>query len=272
VQFTALGMARRRDLLTELLVELVAPEGIMLRTERGIGGLEGVELHDEPLWGRLPDGPAEIDEHGLRFLVNVVEGQKTGFYLDQRDNRRAVAALAAGRRVLDAFCYTGGFGLHAARAGAVAVHAVDSSEPALELARANAGRNGLENVAFVRADVFAHLAELVRAGERFGLVVLDPPKFARTRPAVDEALRGYRRLQELALRLLEPGGVLVTCCCSGLITAAMLEELQAQLAVEERRTIQILERRGQAPDHPVSVGCPESNYLKCLLGRVLPEP
>jgi 23S rRNA (cytosine1962-C5)-methyltransferase len=271
VQFTGLGMARRRELLTELLVELVGPEGIVLRTERGIGGLEGLELHDEPLWGRLPDGPVEIHEDGLRFLVNLVEGQKTGFYLDQRDNRRAVAALAAGRRVLDAFCYTGGFGLHAARAGAASVHGVDASEPALALARANARLNGLNNLDFVRADVFTHLEELVRAGEGFGLVVLDPPKFARTRGAVEEALRGYKRLQRLGLRLLEPDGLLATCCCSGLITVAMLEDLQAQLAVEERRTIQILERRGQAPDHPVSVGCLESNYLKCLISRVRPE-
>jgi 23S rRNA (cytosine1962-C5)-methyltransferase len=272
VQFTALGLARRRELLAELLVELVGPEGIMLRTERGIGRLEGLELHDEPLWGRLPEGPVEIEEGGLRFLVNLVEGQKTGFYLDQRANRRAVAGLAAGRRVLDAFCYTGGFGLHAARAGAAAVYGVDASEPALALARENARRNGLDRVEFVRADVFTHLDELARAGERFGLVVLDPPKFARTRGAVDEALRGYRRLQTLALRLLGPDGLLVTCCCSGLITADMLEDLQAQLAVEERRSIQILERRGQAPDHPVSVGCPESNYLKCLVSRVRPEP
>jgi 23S rRNA (cytosine1962-C5)-methyltransferase len=270
VQFTALGLARRRDLLAELLVELVRPEGIMLRTERGIGRLEGLELHDEPLWGRLPDGPIEVHEDGLRFLVNLVEGQKTGFYLDQCDNRRAVAPLAAGRRVLDAFCYTGGFGLHAARAGAASVLGVDASEPALALARENARLNGLENVTFDRADVFTRLDELVAAGERFGLVILDPPKFARTRNAVEEALRGYRRLQTLGLRLLEPEGFLITCCCSGLITADMLEDLLAQLAVEERREIQVLERRGQAPDHPVSVGCPESFYLKCLVSRVRP--
>jgi 23S rRNA (cytosine1962-C5)-methyltransferase len=268
VQFTALGMGARRELFAELLADLVRPEGIVLRTERGIGKLEGLELHDGPLWGHPPGGPVEIEEGGLRFLVNLVEGQKTGFYLDQRDNRRAVAPLAAGRRVLDAFCYTGGFGLYAARAGARAVLGVDASEPALALARENARRNGLEDVAFTRADVFSHLDELARAGERFGLVVLDPPKFARRRGAVEEALRGYRRLQTLALRLLEPDGFLVTCCCSGLITLDMLEDLQAQLAVEERREIQILERRGQAPDHPVSVGCLESSYLKCLLSRV----
>jgi 23S rRNA (cytosine1962-C5)-methyltransferase len=269
VQFTSLGMALRREMLVELLAELVRPEGIQLRTERGIGQLEGIELHDAPIWGEVPASPVEIDEGGLRFLVNLAEGQKTGFYMDQRDNRRAVAVLASGRRVLDAFCYTGGFGLHAARAGAVEVVAVDSSEPALALARANAQVNGLaDRMIFVSADVFDELDARVSAGERLGMVVLDPPKFARRQSAVEEALRGYRRLQTLALRLLEPDGILVTCCCSGLITLSMLEDLLAQLAEEETRDIQILERRGQAPDHPVSVTCLESNYLKCLISRV----
>src|SRR5215472_11889135 len=137
LQFTGLGLARRRDLLTELLVELVGPEGVYLRTERGIGQLEGLELQDGPLWGKMPDGPVRVEEARLGFLVNLAEGQKTGFYLDQRDNRQAVASLAAGRRMLDGFCYTGGFGLHAARAGAVSVLGIDQSVPALELARAN---------------------------------------------------------------------------------------------------------------------------------------
>jgi 23S rRNA (cytosine1962-C5)-methyltransferase len=267
-QFTALALAQRRELFAELLRDLTGAEGIYLRTERGIGRLEGLELHDGPLWGQTPGEPVTVEDGGLRVLVNLAEGQKTGYYLDQRDNRRAVARLAAGRRVLDAFCYSGGFGLHAARAGAAAVVGVDSSEAALELARANAGLNGLDNVAFVGAEVFDHLAALAAAGERFGVVVLDPPKFARTQGAVEEALRGYRRLQALALRLLERDGILVTCCCSGLITGDMLADLLAQLAVEERREVQVLQRRGQAPDHPVAVTCPESNYLKCLISRV----
>lgn len=269
VQFTALGLARRRELLAELLAERLRPEGIYLRTERGIGVLEGLELQDGLLWGHAPGESVVVAEAGLHFGVNLVEGQKTGFYLDQRDNRQAVARLARGRRVLDAFCYTGGFGLHALRAGAAAVYGVDASEPALALARANAHGNGLHPAEYVRADVFDHLDELVKTGERFGLIVLDPPKFARQRGAVDEALRGYRRLYTLALRLLEQDGILAMCCCSGLITMDMLEDVLAQIAVEERRDVQVLERRGQAPDHPVAVTCPESNYLKCLLGRVL---
>jgi 23S rRNA (cytosine1962-C5)-methyltransferase len=267
VQFTALGLALRRELFADLLEELVRPEGIYLRTERGIGRMEGLELQDGPLRGHVPAEPVPVEEDGLRFLVQLSEGQKTGFYLDQRDNRRAVAGYCAGRRVLDAFCYTGGFGLHAARAGAREVLGVDVSEPALALARANARLNDLPAVTFVRTDVFKHLDQLQGAGERFGVVVLDPPRFARQRSAVEEALRGYRRLQSLALRLLEPDGILVTCCCSGLITLGMLEELLGQLAAEERRDVQILERRGQASDHPVSAACPESNYLKCLISR-----
>jgi 23S rRNA (cytosine1962-C5)-methyltransferase len=269
VQFTALALAARRELIAELLAELVGPEGIYLRTERGVGRLEGLELHDGPLWGKVPEGPVTIEEHGVRFLVNVAEGQKTGFYLDQRDNRRAVAPLTAGRRVLDAFCYSGGFGLHAARAGAAAVVGVDQSEAALALARENARLNGVEDrVSYVHGDVFDELAALAERGERFGVVVLDPPKFARARGAVDEALRGYRRLQARGLRLLEPDGFLVTCCCTGLITVDMLEELLAELAAEQRREVQILERRGPSPDHPVSVACLESHYLKCLIARV----
>jgi 23S rRNA (cytosine1962-C5)-methyltransferase len=269
VQFTALGLAQRRELLVELLVERLQPEGILLRTERGIGQLEGLELQDGPLWGNVPAEPVTIEENGLRFRVNLALGQKTGFYLDQRDNRQVVGGLATSRRVLDAFCYTGGFGLYAARAGALDVLGIDVSEPALALARENAQLNNLRNTSFVRAEVFSQMQTLMEAGERFGLVVLDPPKFARARNAVEEALRGYRRLQTLALRLLDSDGILVTCCCSGLIVMDQLEELLAQLAAEERRDIQILHRGGQSPDHPVAVTCRESNYLKCLICRVV---
>jgi 23S rRNA (cytosine1962-C5)-methyltransferase len=268
VQFTAFGLARRRVEFAESLAELIQPEGIYLRTERGIGKLEGLELKDGPLWGRPPDGPIEIDEDGLRFRIDLAEGQKTGFYLDQRDNRREVARLAVGRRVLDAFCYSGGFGLHAARAGARDVLGLDQSAPALVLARENAARNGLTNVAYERGDVFDRMETLAAAGERFGLLVLDPPKFARDRRGVEDALKGHCRLQKLAVRLLEPDGFLVVCCCSGLIAADMLEELLAQVAADEKRDIQILQRRGPSPDHPVSASCLESHYLKCIIARV----
>jgi 23S rRNA (cytosine1962-C5)-methyltransferase len=269
VQFTALGLAQRRDLIAQVLAEVVQPRGIYLRTERGIGSLEGLQVRDGLLWGEPPPDDLTIREGPLLFRVNLREGQKTGFYLDQRDNRQLVARLAVGRRVLDAFCYTGGFGLHAAAAGAESVECVDSSAAALELARLNAQLNGLtQRTQLVQADVFDHLDERVRQGRRYGLVVLDPPKFARSRSALPEALRGYRRLLSLALRLVEDDGVVVMCCCTGLVTRAMLEELLAQSAVDQRCWLQLLAATGQAPDHPVASSCPESNYLKCLVSRV----
>ncbi|MER3416882.1 MAG: class I SAM-dependent rRNA methyltransferase [Gemmataceae bacterium] len=269
VQFTSLAMAQRRDLFVELLVELLSPDGIYVRTEKGIGQLEGLPLQDGPIWGCEPPPEVVIEEDGLAFAVDIAQGHKTGFYLDQRDNRRAVGPLACGRRVLDAFCYSGGFGLHAARAGAREVIGVDVSEAALKLARRNAQLNHLSQLTYHQADVFTWMEQAVRSGERFGMVILDPPKFARRQEGVTDALRGYRRLLSLALLLLDSDGILVLCCCSALVTMDMLDELLVQTGMKHRRIIQVLERRGQAPDHPVWVSCPESNYLKCLIARVL---
>jgi len=269
VQFTALGLARRSDAILDALRELLNPRGIYLRTEKGIGKLEGVELHDGPLWGEPPPPELTIVENDLRVFVNLAEGQKTGYYLDQRDNRLAVAKLSSGKRILDAFCYSGGFGLSAAKAGAAEVLGIDASELALELARRNTTVNALSNVSFQCADVFRYMAELAAAGRQFDVVVLDPPKFARNRAAVPEALKGYRRLHQLALKLLAKDGLLVTCCCTGLIAIQDIEDLIAQVAVESRRDVQILDRRGPAADHPVAVTCPQSGYLKCIISRVL---
>jgi 23S rRNA (cytosine1962-C5)-methyltransferase len=268
VQFTSFGLAQRKEMIADLLVELTKAEGIYLRTERGIGQLEGLTLQDGPLRGAMPAESIVIDDQGLQMVVHLTEGQKTGFYLDQRDNRRVVAPLAKGRRMLDAFCYSGGFGLHASRAGATEVLGVDVSEPALALARRNAELNGLTNLMFEKSDVFEKMDALVAEGRRFGVVVLDPPKFARAGHAVEEAMRGYRRLQTLGIKLLEADGILVICCCSGLIMRDMLLELLAQLSVDQKRAIQVLETRGPSADHPVIATCPETSYLKCLICRV----
>jgi len=268
LQITSLGLAQRRELLADVLEELVKPRGIYLRTEKGIGKLEGLELHDGLLRGEAPPSDLAIQENGLSFFVNLAEGQKTGFYHDQRDNRLAVARLAPGRTVLDAFSYTGGFGLHAAKAGAKSVECVDVSEPALALGRRNAERNGLKHVIFSRADVFKYLDALVGAGKRLGMIVLDPPKFARNRTSIPEAMGGYRHLLKQSIKLMEPGGIVAFCCCSGLISQEMLTELISQVAGEEHRDVQILERRGAAADHPVSASCPETAYLKCFVLRV----
>jgi 23S rRNA (cytosine1962-C5)-methyltransferase len=269
LQFTSLGLAHQKQLFVDLLRELIDPKGIYLRTERGIGSMEGLTLEDGLLWGEMPPKDLFIEENGVRFLVNLSEGQKTGYYLDQRDNRLSVSRLAKGKRVLDAFCYTGGFGLQAANQGATSVECVDSSESAIRLAEENAHLNQFSNVTFVQSDVFDHLSLRVNEGTKYDLVMLDPPKFARSRNAIPEAMKGYRRLQSLGIRLLNPGGILVTCCCSGLITIEMLNDLLGQLAAEEKREIQILQRLGQAADHPVSATCLESSYLKCFISRVL---
>ncbi len=270
VQVTALAMARRLEPLADMLVDIVAPRGILLRgAERGLAQLEGLQLPDRVLRGTGPDGPIFVTEHGLKFGVDLAAGQKTGYYLDQRDNRHAAARYARGRRVLDMFCYSGGFAVAAAVAGnARSVLAVDSSAKAAALARANADLNGAANVTVEAADAFEKLDALRGAGERFGMVVLDPPKFARSRAALDDALRAYHRINRVAVDLLEPGGILVTCSCSGSVSREAFLEMLGGVAQRSGRGLQILECRGAAPDHPVSASCLEGEYLKCVIARV----
>jgi 23S rRNA (cytosine1962-C5)-methyltransferase len=270
VQVTALALVRRLDMLADTLADLVPTRGILLRgAERGLAKLEGLHLPDRLLRGAAPDGPVFVVEHGLTFGVDLAEGQKTGFYLDQRDNRQAAARQARGRRVLDMFCYAGGFGIAAAVAGgARSVLAVDSSAKATALARANADLNGAANLTVETADAFEKLAALVAAGERFGMVVLDPPKFARSRASLDDALRAYHRVNRLAVDLLEPGGILVTCSCSGSVAREDFLQMLAGVSQRSGRPIQLLEVRGAALDHPVSASCLEGEYLKCVIARV----
>ncbi len=271
VQVTALAMQPRLELIADVLQDVAAPRGILLRgAERGLSKLEGLHLPDRLLRGTEPDGPIFVTEHGLRFGVDLAEGQKTGFYLDQRDNRQAAARFAAGRRVLDMFCYSGGFAVACAVTGrARSVLAVDTSAKATALARANADFNGAANVAVETADGFEKLDALATAGESFGMVVLDPPKFARSRGAVDDALRAYHRINRVACDLLEPGGILVTCSCSGSVTREDFLQMLAGVAQRSGRMLQLLEIRGAAADHPVSVSCLEGEYLKCVIARVV---
>jgi 23S rRNA (cytosine1962-C5)-methyltransferase len=299
VQPTALAIAVRLAKLLPMLVDLARPEGILLRTERDIVRAEGLEdlagswegkrgqspfvrstLRAVPangdrvppgclfLWGRLPEGPVLVRDHGLQYAVDLAGGQKTGLYLDQRENRPAAAGYFRGSRVLDVFCYTGGFGLAAAAGGAREVLGIDSSRRAVAEAQANAQRNGLENVRFEAGEAFAALAALGSAGQRFDGVVLDPPRFARSRAAVPEALRAYHRLNRLALGLLVPGGMLVTCSCSGHVGRPDFFRMLQGVARQGRRDLQVLESRGAAPDHPVAITCPETEYLKCCICRV----
>lgn len=270
VQPTALAIANRLDRIVPILTDVLRPRGVVLRNERGLGQIEGIHLPEGTHWGHAPAGPIFIEENGLRFGVDLREGQKTGFYLDQRENRRAAAAYCRGRRVLDLFCYSGGFGLAAAKlGGASEVLAVDGSEKAIALARANAELNGLAKMHFQVGDGFATLDALAAAGERFGAVVLDPPKFARSRAAVEDALMAYHRLNRMAVELLEPGGILVTCSCSGHVTREDFMHMLSGVAQRTGRDIQVLETRGAAADHPIAASCLESEYLKCFICRAV---
>jgi 23S rRNA (cytosine1962-C5)-methyltransferase len=269
VQPTALAIAARLDELVSILVELAQPRGVLLHTDREISKIEGLRLEDRVLWGEAPADPVFIEEHGVRYGLELTGGQKTGFFLDQRENRRAAAAYAGDRRVLDLFCYSGGFSLAASRIGhARSALGIDSSQRAMALARANAELNGLDNVRFEQGDCFKRLEQLATDGERFGLVILDPPKFARNREAVPEALRAYHHLNRLAVQVLEPGGTLVTCSCSGHVSREEFLYMLADVAQRTERDIQILDQRGAAPDHPVSATCLETEYLKCCIARV----
>ena len=270
LQVTALAMAERIDMICDSLERLVQPKGILLRgAERGLGKLEGLHLPDRLLRGESPVGPIFVEEHGLRFGVDLTEGQKTGYYLDQKENRQAAAAYAAGRRVLDMFCYSGGFGVASAVSGkASSVLSVDSSIKAISLARANAELNNATTMTVEQADAFEKLASLEEENAQFGMVVLDPPKFARSRASASDALRAYHRINRLGVDLLEPGGVLVTCSCSGAIARDDFLMMLSAVAQRSGRTLQLLEYRGAAPDHPVNLHCLEGEYLKCVIARV----
>jgi 23S rRNA (cytosine1962-C5)-methyltransferase len=269
VQATALAIAQRIEMIVGILQELVAPRGIVLRTEKSMAQLEGVELAEGTVWGELPAGPIEIEEHGIRYQIELSEGQKTGFYLDQRDNRRAAAAYCRGKRVLDMFCYTGGFAMCAAKLGQAAeVLGIDTSKKAVAQARANAQLNGLANVAFDTGDGFQTLDSMLGQERQFDAVILDPPKFARNKGGVNQALMAYHRLNRAAIGLLPPGGILVTCSCSGGVTREDFLLMLSGVAQKSGRDLQILEQRGAAADHPVSATCLETEYLKCFVCRV----
>jgi 23S rRNA (cytosine1962-C5)-methyltransferase len=270
MQVTALGVALRLPQIVPILLELTGAKGIMLRTEKGIKQAEGLELRDGPYCGETPNDPIEIIENGMRYAVDLSEGQKTGYYLDQRENRKAVASYLRGRKVLDMFCYNGGFSITAAALGnAKEILGVDSSAKAVAAAEQNAKNNGIDAVRFQMGDGFKTLEQLAETGETFQAVILDPPKFARSRRSLDEALRAYHWLNRLAVKVLAPGGILVTCSCSGHVSRQDFAEMLVGVSQQSHRDIQILEQRGAAPDHPVLTSCSEGEYLKCFICRVL---
>jgi 23S rRNA (cytosine1962-C5)-methyltransferase len=252
--------------ITRILVELLNPAGVLARNDPKVRLLEGLEQHVSVLHGTVPDS-IEVREGQVVYSVDPYHGQKTGLFLDQRENRAAAARYARGR-LLDAFSYNGGFALALAPA-CDQVLAVDISEPAVERIRANARRNGIGNVEARAMNVFDELRELERRGEHFDTIVLDPPAFAKNKAAVAKALSGYKEINLRALKLLPPGGFLITCSCSYNVGESAFAEVIAAAAIDAHADVTVVEKRMQGRDHPVLMTVPETFYLKCFILRKL---
>jgi 23S rRNA (cytosine1962-C5)-methyltransferase len=269
VQLLTVGAAARAAAIVAGLAELTGARGILERSEAEVRAREGLPAVARTLHGATPEGPVEVLEHGVRLLVDLTDGQKTGAYLDQRANRLRVAAYCAGAEVLSAFCYTGGFELQAARAGARAVTGIDSSGEALRAAARHWQINQAACPAtWIEGNVFGELRRLRAEERRFDVIVLDPPKFVQQRAQLERGCRGYKDINLLAMQLLRPGGILATFSCSGLVPADLFQKVVFGAAVDARRDVQIIERLSQDTDHPVLLTFPESDYLKGLICRV----
>lgn len=271
VQILTLTAERWRDEIVDALVQLFHPAGIYERSDVDVRHKEGLKPLAGPMWGKEPPDTVEILEHARKFLVDIKRGQKTGFYLDQRDNRRRIAQYAADRDVLNCFCYTGGFSVYAAAGGALRIVNVDTSRDALALAQRNMALNGLAvaDDEYVEGDVFQVLRAYRDAGRTFDLVVLDPPKFAMSQAQVQAATRGYKDINLLAMQVLRPGGILATFSCSGLVSPDLFQKVVFGASVDAGRAVQILEKLTQASDHPILLSFPESEYLKGFICRVI---
>ena len=266
LQTLSQGTEALKGLLVELLVEEHNPLAIIERNDVKVRELEGLEMRAGLLYGEAPN-EIEIMQHGVRFLIQPLGGQKTGSFLDQRENRLAARRLAGGRS-LDCFTFNGAFALHLSTA-CESVLGLDISSDALRSARRNAELNNARNVSFQEANVFDALREMEAAGERFDTIVLDPPAFAKNRASVRAAARGYKEINLRALKLLNSGGLLITCTCSYHMSEQTFLEIIADLARDARRRVQLVEKRIQSSDHPVLFGMPETYYLKCVIARVL---
>jgi 23S rRNA (cytosine1962-C5)-methyltransferase len=264
-QFASAGAERFRDAIVDAMLEATGCAAAYERSDLDVRSLEGLAPRAGPIRGALAGPAVTIDERGLRYRVDVVHGQKTGFYLDQRANRGRVRALASGRDVLDCFCYTGGFTLSALAGGARSVLAVDSSAAALELARENARLNELGEAEWLEADVFGALRKLRDEGRGFDLIVLDPPKFAPTAAHAPRAARAYKDINLVALKLLRPAGLLVTFSCSGGISPELFQKIVAGAAADAGDDVRVVERLQADDDHPVTLAFPEGEYLKGLV-------
>ncbi|MEB3223854.1 MAG: class I SAM-dependent rRNA methyltransferase [Candidatus Sericytochromatia bacterium] len=270
VQALSLGMAQRLPMIVELLQAALKPRGIYERSDVPVRTLEGLVPTSGVLAGEAPPEDLVIEEHGMRLRVDLVGGQKTGFFLDQRLNRAHVRHLSSGLgRVLNTFCYSGGFSVAAALGGAERVVSVDISADAIALAEQNAALNEVSGrCEFHTANAFDALREYERAGERFDMVILDPPAFTKNKDSIPGAVRGYKEINLRAMRLLEPGGLLVTSSCSHHISPALFSSIVADAAADTRKRLRQIALRGPSPDHPVLPVAPETDYLKYLVAEV----
>jgi len=269
VQSLTAGIERWLDTIVEILTEMLAPNAIVLRNDSNMRKYEGLTLGRSVVRGSA-EKPVEIEQDGMRFLVDVLNGQKTGFFLDQRENRRKTASLARGQNVLDCCAYTGAWSVYAARGGAKSLTAIDDSKPALALAQRNLDLNGVDaKTELIAGDAFGELARLGREGAEFGLVILDPPSFAKSRQRIREALKAHQALNRLALSVTRSGGHVVTCNCSHLIEREAFMNALVGAGREARRRARIVSVRGQAADHPVILGLPETEYLTCVVLEVI---
>ena len=270
LQTLSQGTEALKSLFTEILIEEFRPRAVIERNDARVRELEGLPLISATVFGAAPDA-FEIRQHALRFVVSPGAGQKTGSFLDQRENRiaaRAAAQTTNRTRALDCFTFNGAFALHLASV-CEEVIGIDISADAVAAAQQNARINEMSNVEFREANVFDALREFETRGERFDAIVLDPPAFAKNRASLKSAVRGYKEINLRALKLLHPGGVLITCTCSYHVAEDLFLEIVGEAAIDAHRRVQIIEKRMQASDHPVLVGMPETWYLKCVIARVL---
>ena len=256
--------------MIDAIVEEIHPDGIWERDDIPVRKLEGMEMRTGLLYGNVPDR-VEMTENGIRFLVDVKEGQKTGFFLDQKENRAAIAPFVKNKKVLDCFTHTGSFALHAAHYGAADVTGVDISDYACEFATENARLNGFgDNVRFIAANAFDLLSEQSKSGQKYDVIILDPPAFTKTRSAVESALRGYKEINLRAMKMVVPGGYLVSCSCSQHVTPDLFKKMIQDAAYDARVSLRQVEFRSQGKDHPILPAAPETEYLKCGIYQVFP--
>ena len=267
MQSLALGIDRYKDVLCDAIMDITGCRGIYQRDDVPVRELEGLPLETGFLRGEF-DTTVEMRENGIRFLVDVAHGQKTGFFLDQKENRASLAPIVRGKQVLDCFTHTGSFALHAAKFGAEHVTGVDISEDACAIARKNAELNELDNVDFVAENAFDLLRRCYDEKTHYDVIILDPPAFTKTRQAVEGALRGYKEINLRAMKILPPGGFLVTCSCSQHVSEQAFTEMLLNAARDAHRQVRIVEERTQGKDHPILLGAPETRYLKFFVLQV----